>query len=267
MSGSQWQGGLRPKVRGTWNIHNSLISRDSHLDFFLLLSSVSGSVGTATESNYCAPNAFLDAFARFRRAQGKPAVAVGLGMISEVGYLHENADIGKLLVRKGIHPLSEGEFLQTIDLALSRKLPYEDPRGAHVLTGLEPLSIRKLRQQGFEITNQFYSDSRAALLANALFRERENDPGSAETETPLGNRERIRKHFSALLLIPLERLDDKKPIAQYGMDSMVAAELRAWFWKTFEKDVSFLELLSKTLTVEGLAGIAERNTTAAQIST
>ena len=55
-----------------------------------MTSSVSGSVGTATEGNYCAANYFLDIFARFLKSKGLPGISVGLGMISEVGYLHEN---------------------------------------------------------------------------------------------------------------------------------------------------------------------------------
>ncbi len=59
----------RTVLAGAWNLHRALEEHghDEGLDFFLLTSSVSGSVGTATESNHYAANAFLDAFARWRR--------------------------------------------------------------------------------------------------------------------------------------------------------------------------------------------------------
>ncbi|KAK3174425.1 hypothetical protein OEA41_001671 [Lepraria neglecta] len=79
---------------------------------------ISGSVGTATESNCCATNAFLDAFARDRHSLGKPATSIGFGIISKIGYLHENPDIEALLLRKGIQPLNEEDFLQILDLSL-----------------------------------------------------------------------------------------------------------------------------------------------------
>jgi NADP-dependent 3-hydroxy acid dehydrogenase YdfG len=119
MSNEAWHTGIDPKWKGTWNIHHALQGHEDALDFFLLTSSVSGSVSTATEANYCAANCFLDGFARWRRAQGKPAVSVGLGMISEVGYLHENPDIEALLLRNGIAPLNEEEFLQVVEFALA----------------------------------------------------------------------------------------------------------------------------------------------------
>ena len=58
MTNEAWHTGIQPKWRGTWNIHKALEGRDSQLDFFLMTSSVSGSVGTSTESNYTLPTAF-----------------------------------------------------------------------------------------------------------------------------------------------------------------------------------------------------------------
>ncbi|XP_044717410.1 KR domain-containing protein [Hirsutella rhossiliensis] len=74
MSNDAWHTGIRPKWQGTWNLHDALEGHDEALDFFLMTSSLSGSCGTATESNYCAANGFLDAFTRWRRGQGKPAI-------------------------------------------------------------------------------------------------------------------------------------------------------------------------------------------------
>ncbi|MCJ1387150.1 hypothetical protein MMC17_010279, partial [Xylographa soralifera] len=113
MSNEYWYTGIDLKVQGIWYLYNSLraLGRDTNLDFFLLISSISGSVGTATEANYCLANNFLDMFARHRRANGLPAVALGLGIISEVGYLHDNPEIRALLKRKGIHAIDEDELV------------------------------------------------------------------------------------------------------------------------------------------------------------
>jgi hypothetical protein len=66
MPNEYWHTGIDPKVQGTWNIHNAIKGKDSELNFFLMSSSMSRSVGTATESSYCAANYFLDVFARYR---------------------------------------------------------------------------------------------------------------------------------------------------------------------------------------------------------
>lgn len=48
------------KVKGARNLHNALQRNDIQLDFFLTLGSITGSVGTGSESNYCAANSSLD---------------------------------------------------------------------------------------------------------------------------------------------------------------------------------------------------------------
>jgi len=186
MPNKAYHTGIQPKWAGTWNLHNALAGHDDALDFFLLTSSVSGSIGTATERNYCSANGFLDAFARWRHAQGKPAVSVGLGMISEVGYLHENPKIEVLLLRKGIQPLDEQEFLQVVDLAPVSEAAH-DPADAHLLTGFELAEVRELQARGVDVTSHgVLKDARTAMLATSLKAEQE-----AETRARQRQRQEI----------------------------------------------------------------------------
>ncbi|KAK8102046.1 hypothetical protein PG984_015192 [Apiospora sp. TS-2023a] len=182
MHNSAWHTGIDPKYQGTWN-HRALEGQDTSLDFFLLTSSVSGTVGTATESNYCSAKGFLDAFARYRRSLGRPCVSVGLGMISEVGYLHENPEIEAPLLRKGIQPLNEDEFLQVVDLALASEAAgrVED---AHLLTGLEPDAARQLIAQGFDVTTHgVLVEARSGILMASLKAEQETaDAASSRSQ-------------------------------------------------------------------------------------
>ncbi|GKZ79415.1 hypothetical protein AnigIFM56816_003603 [Aspergillus niger] len=161
---------MSPKVQGTWNLHNALRqnSRDSQLDFFIMTSSISGTVGTATESNYCAANSFLDAFARYRNHLGLPAISIGYGMISEVGYMHEHPDIEALMKRGGVHPINEDELIQIMNMALVNQRPctwdsrYDHLAGSHILTGVEFTGLQEQRERGFEGDNHVLADPRAA---------------------------------------------------------------------------------------------------------
>lgn len=271
MSNEYWHTGIDPKVVGTWNLHNAIKGRDSELEFFLMTSSISGTVGTATESNYCSANNFLDHFARFRRASGLPATSIGLGMISEVGYLHENPEIEALLLRKGIQAISEDELLQIVDVSLSSTtiIPHshDELAHAHVLTGLEPFGLRELRKKGFDGTNPALDDPRAAILAGALYGQDDvafqNQDGNLPAEVvellekgssmPEAVLSHITKRFGNLILMPAAQVDVAKPLAGYGMDSMIAAEFRTWFFQAFKVDIPFLTLLSKTSTVQSLS--------------
>lgn len=178
MTNEGWQTGVRPKWLGAWNLHN-LLNDEAGLEFFLLTSSMTGTVGVATESNYCAANAFLDAFAYWRRKQGKPCISVSLGMVSEVGYLHENPKIEALLLRRGIQPLNEDEFFQVVDLAISDAgcTPGEiTATSSHILTGMETLGVRKLLEKGSTVTHTVMDDQRYAILSAAL----ENGQGNMQ---------------------------------------------------------------------------------------
>ncbi|PHH90746.1 hypothetical protein CDD83_2742 [Cordyceps sp. RAO-2017] len=290
MSNEAWHTGIQPKWRGTWNLHEALEGHDAALDFFLMTSSLSGSCGTATESNYCAANGFLDAFARWRRAQGKPAVSLGLGMISEVGYLHENPEIEALLLRKGIQPLNEDEFLQVVDFGLAGERDGGGPEGGHILTGLEPCGVRRLLEQGFDVNNGVMEDARASLLAASLLAERDADEASREGAAEAGQlaaaaaewvkevpaaalatfaaeagaptmQEAVlrlaRRRFSNLILTPADQIDAGAPLPSFGIDSMLAAEFRTWFWATFKLDVPFLDIVSPQKTLGSLAEYVE----------
>jgi hypothetical protein len=284
--------GIDPKFQGTWNLHNALEGHD--LDFFLLTSSISGTVGTATESNYCAANGFLDAFARWRRSRGQACVSVGLGMISEVGYLHENPEIEALLLRKGIQPLNEDEFLQVVDLALASEGSGRDPTYSHMLTGLEPAAIRELSRRGFDVTSHgVLIEARASILLGSLRAEKEtieamssqaqgardaslakaaapwfkDVPASlATTFAPEAAVETMRgailsltrKRFSNLVLMPVEQVDERKPLPDFGVDSMIASEFRSWFWAAFRVDVPFLDIMSPQKSLMILAEFLEQ---------
>ena len=280
MSSERWHKSIDPKIHGSWNLYNALRGRRDDLDFFLLTSSISGSVGTATESNYCAANSFQDAFACHLRSVGLPAIAIGLGMISEVGYLHEHPEIETLLLRKGLHAISEEELLQICDIALastaSTNLYPESCNfsDGHLLTGLEAQGLQGIRSRGFEGSSHVLDDPRASIMAGILSSDHSNDTenlaehssrlpqqiaaplssgGMAETTLLLNVQELVTQKTCNLLLLAAQDLEAQTQLSRFGMDSMLAAELRQYIYHTFEVDISFLTLLAKSTSVASLA--------------
>lgn len=202
-------------------------------------------------------------------------------MISEVGYLHENPEIEALLLRKGIQPLNEDEFLQIVDLALaSEKTSGRNVAEAHMLTGLEPAAIRELSARGFDVTTHgVLVEARSSILLASLQAEKEaaeaassqsqNDheatlatasapwfkdiPASLSAAfAPESHAETMhaaivrlmKKRFSNLILMPFDQIDEDKPMPNYGVDSMIASEFRSWFWAVFRVDLPFLDLMN-----------------------
>ena len=63
---AEFQTVLSPKVAGV--VHLDTASKDLNLDFFLLFSSISGTMGNAGQADYSTANAFMDAFSTYRNA-------------------------------------------------------------------------------------------------------------------------------------------------------------------------------------------------------
>ncbi|MHB1132623.1 MAG: type I polyketide synthase [Chloroflexota bacterium] len=74
---------LAPKIDGAWHLH--ALTRELPLDFFVLFSSATALLGTRSQGNHAAANAFLDGLAHYRRAQGLVATSVNWGAWAQVG--------------------------------------------------------------------------------------------------------------------------------------------------------------------------------------
>ncbi|MDX2831283.1 type I polyketide synthase [Streptomyces scabiei] len=109
---------LRPKADAALNLHE--LTRDLPLAAFVLFSSASGTVGSSGQGNYAAANAFLDALAQHRRAQGLPGQSLAWGMWAERSTLTGTLDEVDLrrIARGGVGALTSDEGLALFDTAL-----------------------------------------------------------------------------------------------------------------------------------------------------
>jgi acyl transferase domain-containing protein/acyl carrier protein len=81
---------LRPKAGGAWVLHKLFAGRP--LDFFVLFSSTSSILSSPFVASYAAANAFLDALADLRRAEGKPGLSIDWGIWEQTGLASRAAE-------------------------------------------------------------------------------------------------------------------------------------------------------------------------------
>lgn len=273
MTAEEYLAVVSPKMDGTINLHNALINNT--LDFFLEFSSIASHTGTATQANYCSANAFLDFFGRYRESLGLPVTALGIGMVLEVGHAAENPIVEEALSRNGVHSIYEHEFHQMLEVTL-RPQPakveglYDPYTRAHLLTGFEPGKLKDLWDRGFGGGTLWKSDPRLKMIFMAV----NNEKGRTVTGTGAGGAKAgvfsrlgdkrgadaiaffegvVSEQLSRLLLIPMEQLDVSKSLVNFGVDSMIDAELRNWLYRDLRTEVSFVEIRAATTSIRSLA--------------
>jgi hypothetical protein len=64
----------------------------SDLDFFVVLSSLAGIIGSVTQANYAAGNSFQDTLVHYRQQRGLAGQSLDIGVMTGIGYVEENQD-------------------------------------------------------------------------------------------------------------------------------------------------------------------------------
>lgn len=251
MTVEDWNAAVKSKVQGTVNLHEAL---PKDLDFFLMLSSISGIIGNASQANYAAANTFMDAFAGYRRSLGLKATALNLGVIQGVGHVAEDAGLATAMERQGFEGMGEKELMTLIQCAISGRSTTEQVvsgLGAYEpATSIESVSnsplfaeYRRMFQASATTTGDS-ADSIRAVLSSCSSREQATGVILAA----------LVEKTASLCMVPQEDISTSKPLSIYGLDSLVAVEMRNWISKQFDCTFPILELLANT----SMATVAQR---------
>ncbi|ONK15525.1 Erythronolide synthase, modules 1 and 2 [Streptomyces sp. MP131-18] len=104
----------RPKSDAALHLHELTAGLD--LSAFVLFSSFAGAVGNVGQANYAAANAFLDALAERRRAEGLPATSLAWGAWAEAGLA--TGEVGERLRQRGVAPMDPQRAVAAMHTAL-----------------------------------------------------------------------------------------------------------------------------------------------------
>ncbi len=213
---------LTTKANGALLLHELTI--DHELDAFVLFSSMAGVTGGPGQGNYAAANAFLDALACQRRAQGLPATSLAWGLWSDIGMgrslgeaemrrMAGTSSLGVISPEEGLAlfgpALASGEAV-VLPVRLDRAVLRSEARSGALpplIRGLAGVQVRKRSSQSETLSQRLagISGSERTTIVENLVR--------GEVAGVLG-------YSSGLEVDPSATLKD------LGFDSLAAVELR-----------------------------------------
>ncbi|HXC23665.1 MAG TPA: type I polyketide synthase, partial [Solirubrobacteraceae bacterium] len=214
---------LAPKVDAAWHLHE--LTRDMNLSAFVLFSSAAGALSTPGQGSYAAANAFMDALAVMRRAQGLSATSIAWGPWEQVSdsTAHLSAMDRTRMGRLGLCAISDEEGLHLFDGALLAEQAHVLALGfdTHALRaqaregGLDPL-LRGLAGMAARRGAQGASGSLAKRIA-----------GLSPAERAKAALEAVRTEVAVVLgHASPGTIDPELPFKDLGFDSLTAVELR-----------------------------------------
>jgi aryl carrier-like protein len=249
MQFEQWDSVVKSKVAGAWNFHHALSK--SPLDFFIAISSAAGAVGNRGQAAYSAANCFLNAFVQYRVKKGLPASSIDLTAVSDVGYLAENAEKqAQVAENLGSETVSESEVLALLAASISGRMATNCNN--HTITGLKIGSNLndlfwvddakfKYLKEAAEAEQATLSTASASVSLSSAVKSASSYEGALQLVT-----EGLMDKVSAVLMVPREEMDQSRPIVVYGLDSLVAIEIRNWITRELEASLQVLELLTSS---------------------
>ncbi|CCF44301.1 PKSN polyketide synthase for alternapyrone biosynthesis protein [Colletotrichum higginsianum] len=269
MTMDQWQAATKPKIQGSWNLHN--LTGGQGLDFFILMSSVSGVIGNSAQANYCAGNTFEDALAHYRRANGFPATSLNIGLVSDSshfgrGTMSSYGNVDEYLAMFGhLAPVTvtTEEMFASVKMVLTMSRSRSNSgqsTSCDIPTQLiVGISDRIPRHE--DLLNRWPMDRK---FDHRTASDVADSPGQGAGKQSIGKfgiqemmasakdigdarryvEELLRKKVAQATGIEVDSVDAERSLVTFGIDSLKATEIRNWVTKTLKSELSVFDILS-----------------------
>ncbi len=236
---------LAPKVLGAKYLDE--LTRKDHLDQFVLFSSMTTMLGNPGQANYVAANGYLEGLARARRQKGLPGLAIGWGAIGDVGFLARNAEVSKKLSKHlGSSMIVAREGLDVLTDVMGRDQGRIEEAVIHIgrfdwATTSQALPVMKqnlFRHLALTRSNAAAQQNTLDLVAMIT--------GKDDKEAKQIVCDLLARELSEILRLPVDDIEPNRPLADFGMDSLMGLELRMGVQKRFNIEIPLVTLSGGT---------------------
>lgn len=240
---------LETKLHGTSNLKDAFESPE--LDFFVMLSSLSGVIGTMGQANYDSGNTYQDTVAQNQPSSTSRFMSVDLGLITGTS-VYEGAE-GETrmqnLTRQGMIPVLPAELDAVLDYAISPQARKDKCKQAVI--GIDGASIIDAANATPTTQSALFVHVRSSGLPVAKLKE-----NSADRKRTLADATTLEEAHSILTEAIVERVSSltsltpsqislDTPLPDFGLDSLTAIELKNWISKEFDSAIQASEILDE----------------------
>lgn len=205
----------------------------------------------------------MNGLAASRRSRGLPGMALNIGVIYGLGFLHREKDeLYAGLEREGYPPISERDvhhmFLEAIVAGRPPKpqLPgttSKTQRPAYdITTGLSRFRVNGPNPLHWHLDSRFSHFTLASGTSDDVddgagqkqsVKEMLDQAETVEAATEVLY-EAFATHLEGLLQLPKGSAHGENSISELGVDSLVAVDIRSWFYRATETDVGVMKILA-----------------------
>jgi len=248
LSSAQIATSLRAKLGGA--ILLDRLTRDDPLDLFWLFASATTMIGAPGQGAYVAANQALEALARSRHAEGRPALAIAWGVIVDAGALAEQPNERQALARRlAVQPMPASTALSALPAMAASGLP---------VVALAEVSWNEARRTLPILAAPFFDEIRgAATDGTSDYALHERLTGLADTERRDLLAAIVAEEVARILRLPDPDIDRSRPLAELGMDSLMAIELRLAIETRLRLDLPLISLTDGASAATLTARLAE----------
>lgn len=267
MSYQQWSGAIAAKVTGSFNLHRHLPPQE--LDFMIHLASLAGVNGQMASANYAAGCSFQDALARCHPG----SISLDVGWMADVGLIAETAAYQRQLRDWGnMQMVEERELLEILgmvcragaakatqqllvglmtpaDYLTKGKAPPPGLVGRPLLsTFAQPIRRTDEASNKTQSSAAGAPSAAAAVDHAALFREATDDKARARIVSAA-----LAEKLARAMMMSADNVDPDRPLSAYGVDSLMAVELRNWIVREFGAVLGMWEMMNGDRVIKAIA--------------
>ncbi|KAK7703271.1 hypothetical protein SLS64_009248 [Diaporthe eres] len=189
-----------------------------------MLSSIASIVGSPSQSNYSAGNAFQDAFAHAWQGQGGITryTTINVGAVEGSGHIKRALELNSEMARM-VGSVSFDEVFATLEYAMAPKQDNEPPKPPQCIMTFDRDSMETAMGET-ELSDHLFDHVTSQ-------RKLENSLGGGRDEVP-----------------------DDQPVASLGLDSLVSIAIKNWVKHTFKAPLQTSEL-SNASSIKSLAKV------------